>query len=382
MLAIESLKTEARENLALLEDNEFCVNQKVLIEGLLKSLDDIKTCKKSGSNFQSYKMKISKDKGRVEEELIRNNYLQSFNKNLEYFEIARRDNIKRPFSNPVGTSKIDAKIEANNKSFSVSAILSEGEAKVYSICDWLTELEFDDKEILIFDDPITSLDDSNIYKVVDKIIDLAKTYQVIVFTHNFEFYHRLVQKSLGGSPLNRPKCELCDSNPITDQCDGFKQATGMVHKCSSYYLIEHALQPGLVKEEVMFLSLDWEKRINIIRDKLIAGDISEADKHLRTTINNFFERFVLNDIKRQVYKNNDLIKEWRDMREISETDYNALMDVHNKISAEGTIHESSPEVRTALDVRGYIAEFNKAVRAINNIRSFNNPTPPAPIAEI
>lgn len=382
LLAIETLKKEARENLALLEDKEFCVNQKVLIEGLLKSLEDIKTCKKSGSNFQSYKMKISKDKGRVEEELIRNNYLQSFNKNLAYFEIARRDNIKRPFSNPVGTSKIDAKIEANNKSFSVSAILSEGEAKVYSICDWLTELEFDDKEILVFDDPITSLDDSNIYKVVDKIIDLSKAYQVVVFTHNFEFYHRLIQKSLGSSSMHKAKCGLCEHSSEADQCAGKLPGSTEIHKCATYYIIEHALQPGMVKEEVIFMTLDWEERIKIIRDNLIAGDITQADKHLRTTINNFFERFVLNDIKRQVYRNNDLIKEWRGMRDISEVDYNILMEVHNKISAEGTIHESSPEVRTALDVRGYIAEFNKAVRAINNIRSFNNPSAPAPIAEI
>jgi hypothetical protein len=58
------------------------------------------------------------------------------------------------------------------------------------------------------------------------------------------------------------------------------------------------------------------------------------------------------------------------------------MDVHNKVSGEGTIHESSPEVRTTMNVRDYIIEFNKTVRIINKIRSFNNSSPPKPIEEI
>jgi hypothetical protein len=78
-------------------------------------------------------------------------------------------------------------------------------------------------------------------------------------------------------------------------------------------------------------------------------------------------------MKRSVYKNNDLIKEWRGVKNICEEDYNSLMEVHNKISGEGEIHESSPEVRTPLDANGYIGEFNKTIRAINNIRSFENP---------
>lgn len=179
----------------------------------------------------------------------------------------------------------------------------------------------------------------NIYKVVQKILELSSLYQVVVFTHNFEFYHRLVQQSLGGSPIQNTKCQICSGNSEANQCMGLNRTSHKTHKCGSYYQIEHILQPGEVIEDVMFLTLNWEQRIEILRSNLLNGDIREADKHLRTTINNFFERFVLNDIKRQVYKNNDLIKEWRDMREISEDDYNILMDVHNKVSGEG---ESTP----------------------------------------
>ena len=382
LLDIEKNKKKALEELNSLEDIEFCVSQKTLLLSLLTLLSESSKYNLVSSNFTNIKSKISRDKGRVETGLIRQNYLETFNSNLDFFELPRRERIKRPFSNPSGQSKVEAKIQVDNNTFEVSEILSEGEAKVYSFCDWLTELEYDDNKILVFDDPVNSMDQVNIYKVVDKIISLSKTYQVIVFTHHFEFYHRLIQKSLGGSPLKKGKCELCKNDSENNQCIGLNTTTNITHKCGKYYMIEHILRPGQVVEDVMFLTLDWEQRIEVLRKNLLNGDIREADKHLRTSINNFFERYVMNDIKRQVYKNNDLIKEWRGFRQIHIDDYDILMDVHNKISGESTIHEPSPEVRTPLDVQGFIVEFNKTIRAINNIRRFENPSPPRDVAEI
>jgi energy-coupling factor transporter ATP-binding protein EcfA2 len=379
---IETIRKKAIVNISKLNDIKFCVEQKTVIEEIINLLSSFWKYKDAKNQFQGLKTKVSRDKGRVEDELIRRDYISKFNEHLSYFELANRDKISRPFSNPDGKSKIAARIETESKNFELDTILSEGEAKVYSLCDWFSELEFDDNEILIFDDPITSLDQPNIQKTVEKIISLCNNYQVIVFTHNFEFYHRLIQKSLGGSPLQKGKCEICDGLTESNQCIGLIRSTGKVHKCGTYYQIEHILNPGFLNEEVMFLSLDWQPRLDILRSNLLSGDIREADKHLRTTINNFFERYILNDIKRKVYKNNDLIKEWRDIRPVEESDYNDLMDIHNKVSGEGTIHESSPEVRTTLDARDYINLFNKTVRAINNIRNNNNPSPPNPIDEI
>lgn len=372
LTTLEKDRSTAKHNLNLLEDNEYCLQQKVAIESMIEKLEEVFKLQKAQSQFSSQKMKLSKDKGRVEDELIRQNYLLSFNKHLADFGFKKRERISRPFSTPGGSSKVDSRIESNSGSFEINSILSEGEAKVYSLCDWLTELEFDENETLVFDDPITSLDQVNIDKVVDKIVSLSNQYQTIVFTHNLEFYHRLVQKSLGGGHLHKAKCEICSSENEKNQCGGFMPATGNTHKCCSYYQIEYILQPGKVVKDVMFLSLNWEQRIELLRKNLLAGNIQEADKHLRTSINNFFERFVLADIKRSVYKNNDLIKEYRDFREIDMEDYDALMEVHNKVSAEGTLHEPSAEVRTPLDVQGYITEFNKAAKAINKIHNHKN----------
>nr|WP_199083194.1 AAA family ATPase [Pedobacter sp. ASV19] len=379
---LETDRNKARHQLNQLEDSEYCVQQKIAVGSMIEKLEEIFKLQKAQSQFSAQKTKLSKDKGRVEEELIRKNYLLSFNKHLADFGFKRKEKISRPFSTPAGTSKIDGRIEGAIGSFEVNAILSEGEAKVYSLCDWLTELEFDDSEILIFDDPITSLDQVNIDKVVDKIVSLSSRYQTVVFTHNLEFYHRLVQQSLGGGQLHKAKCEICDAENEKNQCGGFVAATGNTHKCCTYYQIEYILQPGKVIRDVMFLSLNWEQRIALLRKNLLAGDIKEADKHLRTSINNFFERFVLADIKRSVYKNNDLIKEYRGFREIDLQDYDALMEVHNKVSAEGTLHEPSAEVRTPLDVQGYITEFNKAAVAINNMYNKDSSSKPKNVIEL
>jgi energy-coupling factor transporter ATP-binding protein EcfA2 len=379
---IEETKSKSFIELNKLLDLEFCFHQKELLKKTIEKLEMIIEYRAHSSFFTNYKTKISREKGKVEERLIQTDYLQTFNDNLQFFEISKRDKINRTFSNPGGKSMIDVNIKSGGESFPINSILSEGEAKIYSLCDWLTELKYDNSNILVFDDPITSLDHNNIEKVVEKIVELSKTHQVIVFTHNQEFYHKLLQQTLGGGIIYNSKCKLCDKKTEPNHCKGYDSTTNSTHKCSSYYKISSILKPGHVESHVDFFAHNWETRIEIIRKNLEAGNISEADKNIRTTINNFFEKYVLHDIKRVVYKNNDLITEWRDIKDIEDVDYDILMNVHNKLSGEATIHEPSPEVKTPLETKDYIIQFNKVILAINNIRSYRNPSPPKAIEEI
>ncbi len=382
LVLIEETKSKSLIELNKIMDLEFCVHQKELLKKALEKLEKIIEYRKQSSLFTNYKTKISREKGKVEERLIQTDYLQTFDDNLQFFELPKRDKINRTFSNPGGKSMVDVSIKSGGDSFAINSILSEGEAKVYSLCDWLTELKYDNSNILVFDDPITSLDHNNIEKVVEKIVELCKTHQVIVFTHNQEFYHKLLQQTLGGGIIYNSKCKLCDKETEPNHCKGYDSTKYNTYKCSSYYKISSIIKPGHVENHVDFFAHNWETRIEIIRKNLEAGDISEADKNIRTTINNFFEKYVLHDIKRVVYKNNDLITEWRDIKDIEDVDYDALMNVHNKMSGEATIHEPSPEVKTPLEIKDYIIEFNKVIGAINNIRSYGNPSPPRAIEEI
>jgi energy-coupling factor transporter ATP-binding protein EcfA2 len=64
-------------------------------------------------------------------------------------------------------------------------IISEGEFKAVALAEFLTDITLSQASSgIIFDDPVTSLDHKIRDKVAEKIIDLAKRRQVIVFTHD------------------------------------------------------------------------------------------------------------------------------------------------------------------------------------------------------
>ena len=70
--------------------------------------------------------------------------------------------------------------------------LSEGEIQVLSLCFFFAFLDIQkakDQKILVFDDPITSLDNSNLSCLVDLIAEEQKNFsQIFVFTHHRTFF--------------------------------------------------------------------------------------------------------------------------------------------------------------------------------------------------
>ena len=63
-------------------------------------------------------------------------------------------------------------------------VLSEGETRIVSLAAFLADITGSEHSApFIFDDPISSLDQDYEEKVVGRLVDLAKTRQVIIFTH-------------------------------------------------------------------------------------------------------------------------------------------------------------------------------------------------------
>lgn len=83
--------------------------------------------------------------------------------------------------------------------------LSEGEVQVLSICFFLAFLEIQsdkDKKILIFDDPITSLDDSNLSNLVDLVAKESSNFsQIFILTHHRTFF-KFLRKKFGKKQYN------------------------------------------------------------------------------------------------------------------------------------------------------------------------------------
>lgn len=67
-------------------------------------------------------------------------------------------------------------------------VLSEGEQTALGLAGLFTEVYFDDsKSTLVLDDPVSSLDHERRSQVAERLVELAKERQVIVFTHDLSF---------------------------------------------------------------------------------------------------------------------------------------------------------------------------------------------------
>ncbi|MDP3285912.1 MAG: AAA family ATPase, partial [Desulfobacterales bacterium] len=75
-------------------------------------------------------------------------------------------------------------------------ILSEGEKRIVELAAFLADVTGQpNKSPIIFDDPISSLDQDFEEKTIDRIIELSADRQVIVFTHRLSFLGILCDKS-------------------------------------------------------------------------------------------------------------------------------------------------------------------------------------------
>jgi energy-coupling factor transporter ATP-binding protein EcfA2 len=76
-------------------------------------------------------------------------------------------------------------------------ILSEGEQKIISLADFLAEMKLSEINCgVVFDDPVTSLDDERKGRIAERIAEEARKKQVIVFTHDLVFVSTLISACL------------------------------------------------------------------------------------------------------------------------------------------------------------------------------------------
>lgn len=99
-----------------------------------------------------------------------------------------------------GTVTHSLKLKGIN-GYKPSDILSEGEHRIIALASFLADVTGgNNNNSFVFDDPISSLDQQFEEKTVERLIELSKTRQVIVFTHRLSLLGQLNDK--------------CDSNSI------------------------------------------------------------------------------------------------------------------------------------------------------------------------
>jgi len=85
-----------------------------------------------------------------------------------------------------------AALDGAKRQVSVDDVLSEGEQTVLGLAGFLTEVELDQSRSgVVFDDPISSLDSRRRKRVASRLVELAKSRQVVIFTHEITFVHAI-----------------------------------------------------------------------------------------------------------------------------------------------------------------------------------------------
>ncbi|TCW46449.1 RecF/RecN/SMC family protein [Phytobacter diazotrophicus] len=131
--------------------------------------------------------------------------------------------------------------------FTPEVVLSEGEARIVALAAFLADTTGSNQLApFIFDDPISSLDQDFEERVVARLVELAKTRQVIIFTHRLSLVSIIeaVIKKHGENPANEKINHTVQSLRRLDKISGI--------------LAQHSLRDAKP-----------DKALNVIRDQVI-----------------------------------------------------------------------------------------------------------------
>ncbi len=174
-------REEIKKKLNSLQSRKWLSEHRAAIEEevtRLKLLNQIQEAKKSTNT-----MALSKKKGELAEALITDAFVQRFNRELKVLGASQLKVELVKTRTPKGKALHKIKLKETSHNI-LTDVLSEGESRIVSIAAFLADVTGKSNQApFIFDDPISSLDQSYEEAVVQRLIELSQDKQVIVFTH-------------------------------------------------------------------------------------------------------------------------------------------------------------------------------------------------------
>lgn len=157
--------------------------------------------------------KISIKAGEVAEKVITQGYVERFNRELKLLGATRIkvEIVKTRTDRGKVLHQLKLKGAVSGEALPDS-VLSEGERRIVSLAAFLADVA--DKPMaasFIFDDPISSLDHDFEWNVAGRLAELAKTRQVLVFTHRLSLYGAMedAAKKIGDDWKKQHFRQLC-----------------------------------------------------------------------------------------------------------------------------------------------------------------------------
>ncbi len=226
----------------------------------------------------------------------------------------------------------------------VAAVLSEGESRALSLAAFLTELSTAaSRSAILFDDPVSSLDHIWRERIAARLVDEAKSRQVIVFTHDLLFLRLLI-----------------------DEAE--RHAVPYQHQ----YVHQDGHQTGIASSDLPWVAMGTKQRIGVLRNRWQAADKlsrkatqEEYEKEardiyglLRETWEQAVGEILLNDVVGR-YRPAVETQKVRDLHDITKEDCTAVDDAvtecsrwlrgHDQPPADGTPFPSAQDLKKRID---------------------------------
>jgi energy-coupling factor transporter ATP-binding protein EcfA2 len=138
---------------------------------------------------------VSKKSGEVAEKVITQAYVGRFNRELQALGATRIkvELVKTKAEKGKVLHRLQLKGVTGKQT--LDKVLSDGERRVVALAAFLADLtEKPNNAPFIFDDPISSLDQTWEERTIDRLVQLTETRQVIVFTHRLSFMGLIGEK--------------------------------------------------------------------------------------------------------------------------------------------------------------------------------------------
>lgn len=273
----------------------------------------------------------------------------------------------RPESNLEGKGKVTfgLKLHGAKNNIEAEKVLSEGEVRLIALAAFLADITGQSQTTpFIFDDPISSLDQAYEEKVVARLVELAQTRQVIVFTH------RLSLVALVNHAIDK----------IKNQAQATNQQFSFVHKVET--LRRFGKVSGL-KAEVNIMETKPLKALNRLRNDVIPilkqdyqlGNVvayEERAKGLCSEFRILVERCIevelLNNVVHRFRRSIQTQNQIAALAKITSKDCNFIDDLMTRYSVYE--HSQSPElIPEPPSPEEFETDFKSLINWINEFRN-------------
>lgn len=296
---------------------------------------------------------LSLQAARLSEKLVTQAFGNRFRSELKRFgaDYLRVEMVKSRATKGRVLHELVLKTDSSHKT---AAVLSDGEKRIVSLAACFADFLAEDRNVpFVFDDPMSSLDQEHEEKVADRLVELAATRQVIVFTHRLPFVMAL--------------SESASSKGVKTQVSSLERTPWGAGVPSGSPL--QAQRPDRALNQLMGERLPAIRKAEAARSlEDVRSRTAELCRDLRITLENIVEKVLLGDVVKRFRRPINTKGKLRLVARVGVEDCNLIDRMMTKYSfPEHSQPEEAPvlsltadELETDLqELSGWLGEFSR-----------------------